>query len=273
MENHQFLKFIILAICCTIIIGVGDSFGQMEIDWVFVKGGTFQMGDQLGDGWCNETPAHEVTISDFYIGKYEVTFTQYDAFCDATGRIKPDDIDWGRGNRPVINVSWDDARAFCYWMTTQNGHTIRLPSEGEWEYAAREGGRGIRFGNGENIADPKGINFTGTDFDKTRYWVGGVYRKTTMPVGSYGPNASGLYDMSGNVYEWCSDWFDSHYYEKCRYGKCPDHNPQGPSLGTRRIFRGGCYASLPKYLRCANRQSATPAWKYKNLGFRCVMIK
>ena len=128
MENHQFLKVIMLALCWSIIIGVGDSFSQIEIDWVLVQGGSFQMGDQFGEGLCNETPVHEVIISDFYIAKYEVTFDQYDVFCDSTGRMKPDDMGWGRGDRPVVNVSWDDARAFCDWMTNQTGQTIRLPS-------------------------------------------------------------------------------------------------------------------------------------------------
>ncbi|HDQ45386.1 MAG TPA: hypothetical protein ENN17_07825, partial [bacterium] len=211
-----------------------------------IEGGTFQMGDTFGEGHSDEKPVHSVTVRSFYLAQTEVTFDEYDAFCTATKRKKPSDSGWGRGRRPVIHVTWFDAVEFCNWKSRQEGLTpcyqrsgdnvawdrnangYRLPTEAEWEYAAREGGRKVRFGNGKDIADPAEINFNGSAQYKKSFSVAGVYRRKTMPVGSFSPNRLGLYDMSGNVWEWCWDWYGS-------YGGGAQSDPAGPSSGRCRV--------------------------------------
>jgi formylglycine-generating enzyme required for sulfatase activity len=246
---------------------------------VLIPGGTFQMGDVMGDKEYEDERVHTVTLSAFQIGAYEVTFAEYDAFCDATGREKPDDRGWGRGRRPVISVSWKDAIAYCNWLSTQHGYQpvysinggnstarreangYRLPTEAEWEYAAREGGKRVRFGNGKDIADPKEINFDGSEEYQTSYSVIGEYRAKTVNVGSFAPNALGLYDMSGNVWEWCQDWYGD-------YPSSAQTNPVGPYTGSYRVYRGGSWGDIPRHCRVAYRNSLSPGDRYGYLGFR-----
>jgi len=128
-----------------------------------------------------------------------VTFEQYDRFCEETGRRKPDDRGWGRGRRPVINVSWNDAKAFAKWLSRKTGRTFRLPTEAEWEYACRSGGKKVKYATSTGRLSHDLANYDGT---------GGRDRwKYISPVGSFAPNSLGLYDMSGNVWEWCEDWY------------------------------------------------------------------
>jgi formylglycine-generating enzyme required for sulfatase activity len=217
-------------------VGVGSTGGEM----VFVKGGTFQMGSTNGDG--DEKPVHSVTVDDFYMSKYEVTFAEYDKFCEATGRKKPKDQGWGRGSRPVINVSWHDAAAYCQWAGG------RLPTEAEWEYAARGGNKS------------NGYTYAGShNADEVAWYNSGE----THPVGQKKPNELGLYDMSGNVWEWCSDWYDSDYYENS-----PSSNPKGPSNGSGRVRRGGSWYYYAKGCRVANRSDYDPSFGDLYLGFR-----
>lgn len=149
-------------------------------DMAFIKGGTFQMGDTFDDGSADEKPVHSATVGDFYLGKTAVTFEEYDRFCTETRRKKPVDHGWGRGQCPVINVSWDDAQAYCAWLSKVSGKEFRLPTEAEWEYAAREGGRKVRFGNGKAAADPAQINFDASKDYKKPYSAVGKYRKKTV---------------------------------------------------------------------------------------------
>lgn len=223
------------------------------VEWVFVQGGYFQMGDTFGDGENRARPVHAVSLSDFYIGKYEITFDQYDAFCDATQREKPDDREWGRGNRPVIGISWYDANAFCEWMSKRTGWSVRLPTEAEWEFAARGGiqSRGYKY-SGSNDVD-----------EVTWFYANSGMR--IHPAGLKKPNELGLYDMSGNMWEWCSDWYDETYYSSS-----PERNPEGPSTGITKALRGGSWGNGPNYLRCDNRDGAWPDYKDNSLGFRCV---
>ncbi|MEQ1744062.1 MAG: SUMF1/EgtB/PvdO family nonheme iron enzyme [Saprospiraceae bacterium] len=246
---------------------------------VRVPGGQFEMGDVLGDKEQADEQVHTVTVGSFYLGKTEVTFDEYEAFCTATDRDKPSDSNWGRGKRPAINVSWLDAVAYCNWLSerqnlkkvyTISGETVtadwsaegyRLPTEAEWEYAARGGGKRVRFGNGKDVADPAEINFDGSASYKTAYSRTGEYRQKTMPAGSFSPNGLGLHDMSGNVWEWCWDWYGT-------YPTRSETNPIGPSSGGFRVLRGGSWSRDPAVVRAAGRDSNGPSFRVGSMGFR-----
>ncbi len=229
---------------------------------VFVKGGTFQMGCTSEQQDCadDEEPAHTVTLSDFYIGRYEVTQRLWTEIMGSnpSSRKNCDDC-------PVENVSWNDVQDFLQRLNAKYpGRNYRLPTEAEWEYAARGGGRAVLFGNGKNVADPAEINFDGSAAYKKSYSAPGTYRKKTVPVGSLNsPNTLGLHDMSGNVNEWCADWYDSGYYKNS-----PSTNPTGPTSGPYRVLRGGSWNVYPQGCRVANRQDDLPSNRYNHTGFR-----
>lgn len=233
-----------------------NVFGQTKpsIEWVSIPAGTFTMGapDSEIDRWANET-RHQVTLSGFKMSKYEVTFEQYDLFCEATGRVKPDDEGWGRGSRPVINVNWHDATAFAGWMG------CRLPTEAEWEYACRAGTT-TPFNTG-NILTTSQANYNGNYPYKLN--AKGEFRQKTLPVGSFAPNAWGLYDMHGNVCEWCSDWHSE-------YKATAQTNPKGALSGTDRVYRGGSWDYDAYFCRSANRRITTPDYRDNGMGFRLV---
>lgn len=212
-----------------------------EIEWVQIPAGNFQMGDNFNEGESDELPVHTVYLDTYYISKYEVTFKEYDEFCDATGRTKPSDEGWGRGARPVINVSWADANAFCDWKSGETGENIYLPTEAQWEKAAR-GTDQRRYPWGNDSPDSYLANYN-RNVEKT------------MPIGYYpsGVSPYGIHDMAGNVYEWCSDWYDDNYYSGS-----PTNNPQGPSSGFFRVLRGGCWHSNAYHIRSAYRYSNFP---------------
>jgi len=263
-------------------------------DMIFVKGGTFTMGctSEQKDCESDESPTHRVSLSDYYMSRYELTFQEYDAYCNATGKKKPDDEGWGRGYRPVINISWYDAIEYCNWRSQQEGlkpcyeiykyqkdpnnkstldtkkwlvscdfgaNGYRLPTESEWEYAARGGGKQVLFGNGKNVADPSEMNFSTPT--KYAYSLEGIYRAKTVSVSSFSPNELGLYNMSGNVYEWCWDW-------KGSYSESSKTNPKGASNGSDRVLCGGSWNSIAQYVRVANRNGITPAYSESYFGFR-----
>ena len=204
----------------------------------------------------DERPQHEVHVNRFDMGKHEVTFEQYDLFCDETGRIRPTAEPINRGKRPIINVTWHDAVAFCDWLSELSGKKYRLPTEAEWEYACRAGTT-TTYNFGDNSAD------------MSRYaWHAGNSQRRTQQVGGLKPNAFGLYDMHGNVWEWCSDWYGESYY-----GDSPSDDPRGPASGQHRIIRGGSWAATADAhsLRTAFRGGyATPGRSSNSLGFRCA---
>ena len=232
-------------------------FQKPTVAWVSIPAGTFTMGSPTSEVDRNddETP-HQVTLSAFKMSKYEVTFEQYDAFCDATGRSKPTDNGWGRGKRPVINVSWHDATAFAEWMG------CRLPTEAEWEYACRAGTT-TPFNTGNNLTTSQ-ANYNGNYPYNNN--AKGEYRRKTMPVGSFAANAYGLFDMHGNVWEWCSDWYGD-------YSTSAQTNPKGPSSGSGRVLRGGSWGNYAFHCRSASRISRTPVNSFSYLGFRLVSPK
>ena len=239
-------------------------------DFVLVEAGSFQMGSTSGDS--DEEPVHRVTIGKaFYISKYEVTFEAYDAFCEATGRSKPGDANWGRGRRPVIYVSWYDAVEYCNWLSrkeglgpayTGSGDSIRcdfsadgyrLPTEAEWEFAARGGNRN------------RGFTYSGSNTAGAAGWYNNNSYGKSHEVGRKKANELGLYDMSGNVWGWCWDWYDKGYY-----ASSPSTDPHGSPTGSGRVYRGGCWVLNVRYLRAANRSFNTPSYRDSYLGFRLV---
>ncbi|MFN4081611.1 MAG: formylglycine-generating enzyme family protein [Saprospiraceae bacterium] len=251
-------------------------------DMARIPGGSFTMGCTSEQQGCDgdEKPAFRVTVSDFYLGLYEVTFEEYDAFCKSEGRQKPGDQGWGRGKRPAINISWCDATAYCNWLSAQHGYEpcyagscedircdftkngYRLPTEAEWEYAARGGGKSVLFGNGKDVADAREMNFDARAEYKKACSVIGEYRGKTVPVGSLNtPNALGLHDMSGNVWEWCWD-------RKGPYTADAKTNPRGLGEGAERVFRGGGWSFDPLVCRVSFRYAGAPTLRGSGIGFR-----
>lgn len=238
---------------------------------VFVKGGTFQMG--RSNGRSNEKPTHSVTLNDFYIGAYEVTFYEFDEYCNNVGKKLLYDENNGRGKLPVIHVSWNDAIEYCNWRSKQENLTpvysmvnnsvqanfqvngYRLPTEAEWEYAARSRGKDEKWA-GTNMEMSLSLFANSSSHPKKI----DAY-EFTAPVGSFLPNSLGIFDMSGNVSEWCWDWEAKYSYNNKK-------NPKGPYSGTQRITRGGSHANGPSLLRCSVRRSAYPESSRFSVGFR-----
>jgi len=265
---------------------LSDCIKQIPQNMRPIQGGTFEMGDVFDDNYYKgEKPIHKVTVADFYMSAHCVTFEEYDAFCAATGRDKPNDSGWGRGKLPVINISWYNATAYCNWLSEQlglepvytiNGEIVtsnwdvngyRLPTEAEWEYAAREGGKRVRFGNGQNTLRPTEANFYASKRFKQPYSEVGEYRGKTLAVDSFKPNALGLYNMSGNVWEWCWDWFGNDYYKNS-----PQENPKGPASGSSHVIRGGGWYHFPQNCRVSYRDSSAPDNRHNSLGFRLAFV-
>ena len=250
-------------------------------EMVFVQGGTFEMGctPEQTDCGSNESPVHEVTLTDFYIGKYEVTQAQW-------ATIVPEyapDYSYGQGDtHPVYPISWYDAVTFCNRLSQQEGYTpvyyadagftqiydalndgsgtvyqdptangYRLPTEAEWEYAARGG------------AQSEGYQYSGSnDIDEVA-WYDGNDNSQSEPAGTKAPNELGIYDMSGNVWEWCWDWWDSGYYDDS-----PACAPLGPTGGSGRVLRGGLWGNTASFSRVANRFNYPPGNRAYTFGFR-----
>ena len=225
---------------------------QDGAEMAYIPAGSFEMGDHFNEGAGDgrELPVHTVTLDGFYMDKTEVTVGQFKAFLadsvyswggswNGVGQYSPTD------DHPMIYVNYDDAVAYAEWAGK------RLPTEAEWEYAARGGLEGQRYPWGDEI-----------DNSKANY---GQNIGTTTVAGSYSANGYGLYDMAGNVWEWCTDWYDSDYYTNL-----PATNPLGPETDTFRVLRGGSWAHSINYLRLASRSNSTPPDRYNSYGFRCV---
>ena len=230
---------------------VETAFG-MKLQMVYVEGGTFMMGateEQGDDAEDNERPAHRVTLDSYYIGKYEVTQSQWKAVMDT---IWPVSLYWGDDYR-MGDVSWYDAVAFCEKLSQLAGKMYRLPTEAEWEYAARGGHKT----DGTKYAGSNDIGEVG--------WYDENYSFPFVLVGQKKPNGLGLYDMSGNAHEWCLDWYGKDYYSES-----PTVNPQGPSSGAERVLRGGGVDAYAQECRVSSRCSLRPIGGNAPLGFRIV---
>lgn len=236
-------------------------------EMVTVPAGSFLMGSPVDEvrRVDNEGPQHRVRIGQpFAIGRFEVTFAEWDA-CAADGgctAYTPSDEGWGRGSRPVINVSWDDAQAYVAWLSERTGHAYRLPSEAEWEYAARAGSL-TPFHVGRTISTEQ------ANYDGTAAYEGGTpgeFRQGTIEVGSLAANAWGLYDMHGNVAEWTIDCLHAGY------ARAPDDGSAWTTGGdcSERIHRGGSWYADPWHLRSAARQSEATETRDDGIGFRVV---
>jgi formylglycine-generating enzyme required for sulfatase activity len=233
--------------------------GGIGPEMVIVPAGSFYMGSKYTETGArdDEFPRHRVTIAQpFAISRYPVTFDDYDRYCVAIGKDKPDERGWGRGKRPVINVLWDEAQDYCAWLTEQTGQPYRLPTEAEWEYAARAG-TDTAYWWGDTLGVKRA-----NGYDSGSQWSG----QQTSPVGSFPANPFGLYDTSGNVWEWVQDrWHDN-------YQAAPtDGSAWETGSSEYRVVRGGSWGNRTVNLRCAFRLGYLPYTRNNNLGFRLVL--
>lgn len=249
-------------------VGQGEDYVEtafgMEMRMVYVQGGTFSMGSKEKPMWevPDDIPVHSVTLSDFYIGQYEVTQAQWEAVMGTTIYQQQKKTTYrslyGVGdNYPMYYVSWEEAQAFCAKLSEATGKTYRLPTEAEWEYAARGG------------QNNDGTKYAGSNEIGEVAWSQNVEGKT-HPVGQKRPNGLGLYDMSGNVFEWCSDWYDSDYYRGS-----PEVNPQGPSDPDEwylRVMRGGGWYYRDRNCRVSYRGGRDHGYCDFVVGFRVVCV-
>ncbi len=238
-------------------------------DMVLVEGGEFSMGNHESK-FLDEYPARKVTLNNFYIAKYEVTVAEYVRFCRMAGLSEPK----GSANMPATNVTWFESVMYCNWLSKINGlercyiitrdaknisvkyihqaKGYRLPTEAEWEYAAIGGSKTQNFAYSGSNTPTEIAWFTDSG-------------KQLHEVGKKAPNELGIYDMSGNSYEWCYDYYDNKYYEQ----KVND-NPLGPKVGTARVCRGGSFLGTTETLRITKRFYNSPDYKTQSLGFRVV---
>jgi formylglycine-generating enzyme required for sulfatase activity len=267
---------ILLEADCEVLPPPPPPVQSFEPETVLVEGGTFQMGSE------NELPIHEVTLSSFRMGKYEVTLKQFRCFiessgyqtdaekygdswvyenndwhtkkgvtwkCDVAGTVRPSSED----NHPVIHVSWNDATAYCQWLSKKTGKTYRLPTEAEWEYAAKGGRLSQNY------------KYSGSNELNDVAWYSENAAKKTHVVGGKQQNELGLYDLSGNVWEWCEDWYGS-------YSSNAIENPKGAATGSIRVNRGGSWGNYSGDCRPSYRGSNTPTYRFSYIGFRLIVL-
>lgn len=262
---------------------------SQKIDFVTIPGGEFMMGSSEDFAKTDERRVHSVYVDDFEMSVHEVTNYQFAIFMNLYGSetVKkgeykgepllfphPKGISklehakqptgvglWvtnpGFEYFPIVNVTWYGANEFCKY------YGYRLPTEAEWEYAAREGGKDVRFGNGKQIADPSEINFDGKSTEKKEYSKAGESRNSQIRVANFNPNSLKLFDMSGNVWEWCQDWYASNYYFYSKKG-----NPTGPWFGDYKSIRGGSWFNNAEDIRVTDRSFYTPYKGNSDIGFR-----
>jgi len=237
------------------------KYGIRESDWLVICEGDFQMGSPVTelDRFTTERQ-HDVHVGRFEMLKTPVTFDMYDIFCDDVRQAQPVDEGWGRGNRPVINITYWGAMEYCHWLSKRTGANIRLPTEAEWEFACRAGTT-TPFWTGETISTEQ------ANFDGGYTYNGGekgVKLGKTTPVDTFAPNPWGLHDMHGNVWEWCASIFDEEYN-----GLELEDAGYSDDLGTR-VVRGGSWHNVPGGLRSASRNKLRPSYHYLRVGFRVV---
>jgi len=260
-----------LMLCVALVVGcskdddddnkikIGKDFTEtvsgVELEMVYVKGGTFMMGateEQGDDAYDWEKPAHEVTLTkDYYIGKFEVTQGVWEAVMGEN----PSSFDESGDDYPVEHVSWNEIQDFLRELNRLTGRKYALPTEAQWEYAARGGNKskGYKYSGGNDIGEVA--------------WYDANSGDKTHPVGKKTPNELGIYDMSGNVWEWCSDCYDNYYYSES-----PETDPTGPSEGSNRVVRGGGWFNGAGGCRVSNREYTHQGFRYDYCGFRVVCL-
>lgn len=265
---------------------------------VWIPSGEFLMGSCFSDDGkpADEAPVHRVYVDDYCIGRYPVTNEEYLLFVKDTGHRQPCldfpdafPYNWrngthplGCGKHPVVLVSWEDAVAYCQWLSEKLGRRYRLPTEAEWEKAARGTGnefQGHRFPWGEEWDTEllhsleKVSECRITNYADWKRWHDAHFktvrcRVNSMPVGRFPPNSSDIFDMAGNVWEWCGDWYDDGYYQ--RWADCVAVNPTGPDEGVVKVARGGSWLSFEVKFRCSHRCPRAPGSMSYHVGFRVV---
>jgi len=277
MKKNLIITFLLTIIIGSSLIYAQQSGVKMPV-MIKVEGGTFMMGND--DGSEDEKPLHSVTVDNFYIGKYEVTFQDFKRFVDATGYLtdaeQPDSVNFKHGLpprgvnngtwkmyssglpvpptdslKPVGNVSWYDAVEYLKWLSKETGKEFRLPTEAEWEYAAKGGNKskGYKYVGGNNLNEVA--------------WFIGNSDKRAHNIGQKMPNELGIHDMAGNAREWCSDWYGESYYKTSSV-----ENPKGPDFGKNRILRGGSWGSQEERMRISYRNEGYPYNSALDFGFR-----
>lgn len=273
-----------------------DLGGGMRLEMVLIPAGAFTMGDDTGQ--ADQKPAHKVSIlRPFYLGRHEVTVGQFRQFVDATKYATDaekgsgfqgafgwdrdamefkmnEDYSWRKTGfsqsdaHPVVNVSWNDATEFCEWLSRNDGKTYRLPTEAEWEYACRAG-TSTSYVNGNDAEEVvKAGNVADADFESQFPELEGAIKASdgyayTSPAGSFLSNSFGLYDMHGNAWEWCADWYDPEYY-----ARSASRDPEGPAAGDECVYRGGGWFNCARGFRSSSRSAGLPDNRHLTLGFR-----
>lgn len=277
MNKHLRIHFICLLILpLNYLLAQNANFTLPEM--IYVKGGSFEMGSNTGTE--DERPQHEVILDNFSIGKYEVTRAEFRQFLNATGfvtqaekteteyhkkgdMVRGNPITIGNGNDPVkiypdslfpiAGISWFEAQAYCEWLSKSTGQHYRLPTAAEWEFAARGG------------VNTKNYTYSGSNNPDEVAWFTKNSRNQSQTIGQKRPNELGIYDMSGNIEEWCSDWYNKYYYKES-----PKANPKGSDIGKRKGLRGGSWSSAKRTLRVTFRNNDLPDACLSDYGFRVV---
>lgn len=267
MENGE------IVVCSNEDGGLVFNVKGVEFKMIRVEGGEFMMGatvEQEGDVWDDERPAHKVSLDSYYIGETQVTQALWEAVMGVSIQEQSQKGIWSndlRGvgdNYPMYYISWNDCQEFVKRLNQLTGKQFRLPTEAEWEYAARGGNKDRLRGNKDRL---RGYRYAGSNNLSEVGWYEDNSDRATHPVAQKQANELGLYDMSGNVWEWCNDWFDSNYYSNSL-----QHNPQGATSSDSRVFRGGCWCNGAWSCRVSQRCSGNPIYdRTKGIGMRLAL--
>ena len=258
---------IVTKVILIIIVLTNSLVGQTQSpEFILVQGGSFTMGDTFNTAEINKDlpshllglPIHKVKLNPFKISKTEITVAQYRNYCKTTGKEMPKEPKWGwQENAPIVNVSWQDAMSYCAWLSNKLNQTITLPTEAQWEYAARGGNKS------------KDYKYSGSNDITKVAWFNDNSNKTSHVVAGKQVNELGLYDMTGNVWEWCLDWYDKDYYKNS-----PESNPENTVKNERqrKVVRGGAWSDYDSFSFINFRNSCKPLDTLDLVGFRVVWL-